>query len=66
MGPKTEEIQPDPMDVRLGRGKSYRKNPGNALLQGRSSVITIRVGLTTSTLLNHIKYSTTLFCIHRH
>jgi hypothetical protein len=27
-------IQPQPMDVMLGRGKSFRKNPGNMAFQG--------------------------------
>ena len=29
-----ERLLPHAMDVRLGRGKSFRKNPGNLLLQG--------------------------------
>jgi hypothetical protein len=27
-------VHPRPMDVMLGRGKSYRKNPGNMAFQG--------------------------------
>ena len=29
-----DRIRLNPMDVRLGRGKSFRKNPGNLFLQG--------------------------------
>ena len=30
-----EQIRPNAMDVLLGRGKSFRKNPGNMVLQGK-------------------------------
>ena len=30
-------VQPRHMDVMLGRGKSYRKNPGNMAFQGNTN-----------------------------
>lgn len=34
MVPVPDRLQPNPMDVLLGRGKSFRKNPGNILFAG--------------------------------
>jgi hypothetical protein len=31
---KNLSVKPQPMDVLLGRGKSYRKHPGNVVFQG--------------------------------
>ena len=34
MDPDVDRIIPKPMDVLLGRGKSFRNNPGNVFFAG--------------------------------
>ena len=56
MVPVPDRLQPNPMDVLLGRGKSFRKNPGNILFAGNeyrwSKTYKLHSHRNTGTILN--------------